>query len=61
VEVKAGRTAAADFFDPIERWRSIAGDAAGRGWVVYGGEERQSRQRGELVGWRGVEEVAAAG
>jgi uncharacterized protein len=61
VEVKAGRTAAADFFDPIERWRSIAGDAAGRGWVVYGGEERQSRQRGELVGWRGVEEVAGGG
>ena len=58
VEVKAGRTAASDFFDPLHRWRAIAGEAAERGWVVYGGEERQSRGRGELVGWRGVGELA---
>lgn len=37
VEVKSGQTVYRDFFTGLEGWHEIAGDEAGRGWLVYGG------------------------
>lgn len=54
VEVKSGQTVNRDFFTGLERWREIAGDAAGRGWLVYGGDRRESRTEVEVVPWRSI-------
>ncbi len=66
IEAKAGRTPASSHFAALsalaetiaargdERWR------VGSRLVVYGGEESQSREAGELVGWRDLPEALAA-
>jgi len=59
VEVKSGRTVVPDFFDNLESWTKIAGEAGGRPWLVYGGDRRQSRKDVEVLPWREVGELAA--
>ena len=54
VEVKSGQTVVRDFFTGLERWRRIAGEAAGPGWLVYGGEREQSRAGVQVVPWTGI-------
>jgi predicted AAA+ superfamily ATPase len=52
VEAKAGRTFAADWLRPIERYLEWSG--AVRGALVYGGEGSQQRGHVALVGWREI-------
>lgn len=59
VEVKSGQTVNRDFFTGLERWREIAGEAAGRGWVVYGGDRRESRTEVEVVPWERIGTLSA--
>ena len=58
VETKSGQTIAPDFFDSLMRWRELAGTAAGRPWLVYGGDQRQSRTAAEVLPWRGIGELS---
>jgi len=58
VEVKSGKTVVPDFFDNLESWTKIAGEAGGRPWLVYGGDRRQSRKDVEVLPWREVGELA---
>jgi uncharacterized protein len=58
VEAKSGQTVTQDFFVGIERWREIAGEAAGRPWLVYGGTARQSRSMAEVLPWREIRDLA---
>jgi len=59
VEVKSGQTVAADSFSGLETWREIAGSAAGRPWLVYGGDRRQRRSGVEVLPWREIGELTA--
>ena len=59
VEVKSGQTLVGDFFAGLERWQSLAGQASGRPWLVYGGTQRQSRKLAEVVPWTAIDELAA--
>jgi hypothetical protein len=59
VEIKSGQTLVRDFFSGLERWRRLAGEAAGRPWLVYGGSERQRRTEVEVVPWEGIRELGA--
>lgn len=59
VEVKSGQTVVADFFRGLDRWTEMAGDAGGRPWLVYAGDQRQSRSTVEVVPWRQVADLAA--
>lgn len=54
VEAKSGQTVSRDFFTALDRWRSLAGDVAGRGWLVYGGNRSESRACVEVVPWREI-------
>lgn len=56
VEVKSGQTVVSDFLKGLEQWSSLAGDASGRPWLIYGGDRRQSRTDVEILPWR---EIAA--
>ncbi len=55
IEVKSGATFAGDWLEPLERWRGLAGDAAGPGWIIHGGEEEGSRRGFACVPWRRIE------
>ena len=61
VEVKSGRTVASDALKPIERWKALAGERAGGGWLVYGGDERQGRRQGEVLPWREIGGLVGVG
>ena len=44
LEIKSGKTVAADFFSVFKRWESITGMHGQKGWLIYGGESSQNRQ-----------------
>ena len=52
VEVKSGATVSPDWLKPLRRWRELAGDAAGRPVIVYGGDQAQRRTDADIVPWR---------
>ena len=60
VEVKSGKTVAGSFLEGLRKWRDLAGDAAGRGWLVYGGGVRQSRTDVEILPWAEIGALAEA-
>lgn len=57
VEIKAGRTASADFFKEITYWNGLSGNTPERSFVVYGGEQSQRRTGGRLVGYKDLEPI----
>ena len=59
IEVKAGKTIAADYFAGLRRWRTLAGTAAGKAALVYAGKEQQRRDDVNVISWRKIAELAA--
>lgn len=57
VEAKSGQTITRSFFTGLRKWRQIAGDAADRAWLVYGGDRRESREDVEVLPWREIGEL----
>ncbi len=57
VEVKSAATIAHEFLAPLEKLKAMLaqGSTGLHAAVVYGGEERQQRLGGEVIGWRNVE------
>ncbi len=54
VEIKSAQTVAGDFLLSVERWRDLAGEAAGAPLLVYGGTEGQKRTGATIIPWRGL-------
>jgi predicted AAA+ superfamily ATPase len=54
VEAKSGQTVASDFTTGIRRWSALAGVAAARGWVVYGGDAAVPRDEAEVLPWKQI-------
>jgi len=59
VEIKSGKTVAEDYFKEIKYWLELSGNKPEQAWVVYGGEERQKRTSGNVVGWKNISEIVA--
>ena len=57
IEVKSGATFVSEWLSPLERWTALAGQDAGPGWIVFGGESGGLRKSFETVPWRGVERL----
>jgi predicted AAA+ superfamily ATPase len=57
VEVKSGKTIAADFFVALRKWCTLAGAAAGPATLVYAGSERQRRTDVTVLPWHAVAEI----
>ena len=55
LEIKSGRTIAADWLDGLEHFARISGAAGGM--LIYGGDQTQQRSRATIYRWR---DVAAA-
>jgi predicted AAA+ superfamily ATPase len=54
IEVKSGQTITSDFLKGLKYWLQLAGDSAGQGWLVYGGDKNQSREAIQVVSWQGI-------
>ncbi len=58
VEIKSGATVAGDWLQNLDRWRALAGNAAEAPWLVYGGEEDQSRGGTRILSWHHIGKVS---
>lgn len=52
LEIKSGKSINRESFRGLNYWKSLAKEAAGDAYVVYGGEERQQRKQGYVIGWK---------
>lgn len=57
LEVKAGATVNADFFKALTFWNELAQTNPEHGFVVYGGNENQSRSLANVVSWRAIPNI----
>ena len=57
VEVKSGQTVTADSLKGLDYWVSLAGNLAGKPWLVYGGDQNQARSKANIVSWRHMSEL----
>lgn len=60
VEAKSGKTFVWEWLSSIERWSALAGDNAGRGWIVYGGDDGGTRRGVEALPWFGIDQLIDA-
>lgn len=51
MEIKSGQTINKDYFKGLEFWNNLAGDNAGKAWLVYGGDSRQTRSDVTVLPW----------
>ena len=58
VEIKSGETVRSDWLGDLEHFRAIAGDAAERPRLVYGGGDAGVRKGVEILSWRNVQALA---
>ena len=51
LEIKSGQTINRDYFKGLDFWRNLAGETAGKAWLVYGGDDRQTRTDVTILPW----------
>jgi predicted AAA+ superfamily ATPase len=52
VEIKSGRTINSNFFDGLTYFQGVSGSSPDQSFLVYGGDEVQTRSKAKVVGWR---------
>ena len=52
IEIKSGETAVNNYFDSLTKWNEISDSDPSRGYVIYGGDHKQLRSKGTLIGWQ---------
>jgi predicted AAA+ superfamily ATPase len=58
IECKSGATLASDWFQTLDWWRALAGDAAERPFVIYGGDTAHRHRGVDVVPWREIGRAA---
>jgi len=57
VEIKSGETVSSSMFDGLQYWSRLSETPPDKGYLVYGGNEKQQRKHGRVVGWSALSEV----
>lgn len=57
IEIKSGKTTARDFDRVLRQWMDIGGRVAGRGVVVYGGEDSYTENGIRFSSWKDIAEL----
>lgn len=52
IEIKAGKTINANFFDGLKYWNELSGLDPQNGFLIYGGDEIQKRSVANVLSWR---------
>ena len=55
IEIKSGATIANEFFNGLDYWRERLGSDTIDPWLIYGGDNRQRRERGHVVPWNDMD------
>lgn len=59
LEIKSGETINADFFTAIKNWSEIANVNPENGYIIYGGDTKQSRSGGTVITWQQAGDLIA--
>lgn len=54
LEIKSGQTINKDYFKGLEFWQKLAGETAGKAWLVHGGDTRQIRSDVTVLPWHEI-------
>jgi uncharacterized protein len=57
VEIKAGKTVTADYFQGLQSWNRILERNPENSYVIYAGEEEQKRSAGRVLSWKNASGV----
>lgn len=57
MEIKSGKTIVPDFFTALNKWNEIAQTDPHHGYIIYGGDEEQKREKGNVVGWQAAKNL----
>jgi len=57
IEIKSSTTISSSFFDGLKYWAELSGTPLPHGYVIYTGEENQSRSLGTVISWKHMEEM----
>ncbi len=57
VEMKAGKTITEDFFKGLNYWGKITASDNKNLFLIYGGNETQSRSSGKVLSWKNIEGI----
>lgn len=60
IEVKSSRSIASDFFKGITYWNELAKKDPANGYVVYAGDQDQTRSLGNVISWKTVGSIINA-
>ncbi len=57
IEIKSGQTIATDFFKGLNKWNTLADKDPANSFLVYGGDQNQTRSSGTVLGWQSLDEI----
>jgi predicted AAA+ superfamily ATPase len=57
VEMKSGETVKNAFFNELAYWNSLSGQNPDKSFLIYGGDKKEKRSRGNVLAWRYAVEV----
>lgn len=52
VEIKSGETVKSNFFDGLKYWNNLSGQDPEQTVLVYGGDKKEKRSSGTVLGWK---------
>lgn len=52
IEIKSGEAISSNYFDSLSNWNEIAETDPADGYVIYGGNYVQHRDKGNVIGWQ---------
>ena len=58
IEITSELTITEGHFDGLRKWLSLAGEDAGRGRLIYSGDDRQRRDEAAVVPWRDLDSLS---
>ncbi len=57
IEIKSAETISSEFFAGLVKWNHLAGTDPSQNIVIYGGNEKQTRSMGKVIGWRQLDSL----
>lgn len=60
VEIKSAKTINSDFFDGLNYWNNLSKNDPKNTFLIYGGEENQTRSQGKIISWKSLEKISSS-
>lgn len=57
IEIKSAKTIHLDFFDGLNYWNKLAKNSSKNTFLIYGGDENQTRNQGKIISWKNLENI----